>query len=161
MMRPHGYNRRQMPAKNPDSDRLIAIERTVPHGPDAVYRAFSDPARLAKWWGPNGFTNTFEVFEFSEGGVWNFVMHGPDGSHHRNESVFLALEPGRKLVIRHACPPLFTLTVTLLPDGTGTKVLWSALFDDAEVLAAIRHFAEPGGEQNLDRLTALLAGGAG
>src|SRR5438552_1429584 len=44
-----------------------------------VFAAFSDTQRLARWWGPAGFTNTFNVCEFKSGGRWSFVMHGPDG----------------------------------------------------------------------------------
>jgi uncharacterized protein YndB with AHSA1/START domain len=42
--------------------------REIPASPAAVFAAFQDPARLARWWGPNGFTTTFETFEFRPGG---------------------------------------------------------------------------------------------
>ena len=46
--------------------------------------AFSDPVRLARWWGPAGFTNTFTICEFKPGGQWSFTMHGPDGTNYPN-----------------------------------------------------------------------------
>ncbi len=139
-------------------NQAIQLERTVPYAPEQVYAAFEDPARLAKWWGPKDFTNTFETFEFRAGGDWKFIMHGPDGTNYRNENVFIAIEPGKKIVIRHASPPHFTLSVTLLPDEAGTRILWTSVFDDPKVLAAVRHYAEPGAEQNLDRLHLHLRG---
>ena len=141
-----------------DQNQVIRIERTVAFAPDEVYAAFADPVRLAKWWGPMDFTNTFEIFEFRVGGNWKFIMHGPDGVNYLNENVFMGLEPGIKIVIRHVSPPHFTLSVSLLPEEKGTRILWASVFDDPKVLAAIRHFAEPGAEQNLDRLLMHLRG---
>jgi uncharacterized protein YndB with AHSA1/START domain len=139
-------------------DQTIQLERTIPYTPDEIYAAFADPVRLAKWWGPKDFTNSFEIFEFTVGGRWKFIMHGPDGSNYQNESVFSVLEPGKKIIIQHTSQPHFTLSVTLLPIETGTRVLWSSAFEDPKVVAAIRHIAEPGAEQNLDRLHQHLRG---
>ena len=108
--------------------------------------------------GPNGFTNTFETFEFRTGGEWNFTMHGPDGSNYPNQSIFQEIEPGKGIVIEHVCQPYFTLRVSLLPDATGTRILWVQEFEDPKVLAAIRHIVEPSNEQNLDRLHMHLRG---
>ena len=138
--------------------QIIQTQRTVPYTPDEVYAAFADPSRLAKWWGPKDFINTFETFEFKVGGSWRFVMHGPDGSNYSNASVFRELEAGKKIVIQHVSPPHFTLSVSLLPDKTGTQVLWVQEFEDPKVAASIRHIAEPGNEQNLDRLHMHLRG---
>jgi uncharacterized protein YndB with AHSA1/START domain len=52
--------------ENPTHQHLIIqTKRTVPYTPDEVYAAFADPSRLAKWWGPKDFTNTFEAFDFT------------------------------------------------------------------------------------------------
>ena len=144
--------------KSLNQNHVIQTERTVPYAHDEVYAAFADPTRLAKWWGPKDFTNTFEAFEFREGGSWKFIMHGPDGSNFPNESLFGVLEPGKKIVIQHVSQPHFTLSVSLLPSETGTRVLWVSVFEDPKVVAAIRHIAEPGAEQNLDRLHMHLRG---
>ena len=69
--------------------------------PAVVFAAIQDPARLAKWWGPNGFTNRFAVFEFQPGGQWVFDRVGPDGTVYPNESVFEHIEADRQVVIRH------------------------------------------------------------
>jgi hypothetical protein len=61
-------------------------------------------------------------------------------------------------VIQHVSPPLFTLSISLVPDATGTQVLWVQEFEDAKIVEAIRHIAEPGNEQNLDRLHMHLSG---
>ena len=120
--------------------------------PAAVFAAIGDPARLAKWWGPDGFSNRFEVFEFRPGGSWVFDMIGPDGRVYPNESVFDEIEADRRVVIRHVCLPHFTLTITLEPAPGGTRVHWQQVFADAAVADAIRHIVAPANEQNLDRL---------
>jgi uncharacterized protein YndB with AHSA1/START domain len=132
--------------------------RVLPHPPEAVFQAFARPELLARWWGPAGFTNTFEVFDFERGGRWTLVMHGPDGSHHPNENVFLELDAPSKLVIQHVSPPRYVLTVTLAAQDAGTAITWSQTFEDGAVAARIKHIVEPANEQNLDRLLSVLAG---
>lgn len=140
-------------------DRTIRTSRTLPFSPMAVYGAFASPDHLALWWGPDGFTNTFEVFEFKVGGKWKFVMHGPDGKNYPNESVFAQLESGSKVVIEHVCAPYFTLTVNLTPVAGGTLVRWEQVFADAKTAQAVKPIVGPANEQNLDRMTQVLTNG--
>jgi uncharacterized protein YndB with AHSA1/START domain len=129
----------------------------LPYDREQVFKAFARAEVLAQWWGPSGFTNTFEVFEFWPGGRWKFVMHGPDGSNHANESVFLEVAPPAKIVIQHLSPPHFILTVTLDAHDGGTKISWVGEFEDPAVADRIRHIVEPANEQNLDRLESVLS----
>lgn len=128
--------------------------RDIPASPEQVFAAFSDPRRLARWWGPAGFTNTFKVCEFKPGGRWSFVMHGPEGGNFPNESVFAEIEPARKVVVQHESKPTYRLTITLAPSAGGTTVTWSQVFESADVASRIEHIVVPANEQNLDRLTA-------
>ncbi|HEX8212453.1 MAG TPA: SRPBCC family protein [Longimicrobium sp.] len=135
----------------------LSTERLLSASPRAVFAAFEQPDRLARWWGPTGFTNTFERFEFEPGGRWVFVMHGPDGADYPNESVFREIEPDTRIVIEHVVEPWFTLTVTLAPRGGQTHLTWVQEFESPEIAERLRHICEPANEQNLDRLQALLA----
>lgn len=130
---------------------------------DEVFAAFSDPDRLARWWGPKDFTNTFHLFEFENGGRWVYTMHSPHGGNPENESAFELIErpsdDGKpaKIVIRHISLPLYRLTIELIPaTGGETLVSWSQEFDDAEVARRIEKIVVPANEQNLDRLTAAV-----
>jgi len=125
--------------------------------PSQVFAAIEDPSRLARWWGPDGFTNTFTVFEFRKGGAWQFTMHGPDGTDYPNVSRFESIEPGQGLVIRHVCEPFFSLSITLQAHEGGTLVLWKQSFDDDSLAKAVRHIVEPANEQNLARLSEEVA----
>lgn len=140
-----------------EQHRIFCTERTLASSPLAVYGAFASAPVLASWWGPEGFTNTFETFDFEIGGRWVFVMHGPDGSSYPNQSVFTALEPARRVVIRHDCPPYFTLTVRLSEVAGVTRLTWEQAFDDEETAQAVRAIVVPANEQNLDRLTRALS----
>jgi uncharacterized protein YndB with AHSA1/START domain len=131
--------------------------RDIAASPAAVFAAFADPQRLARWWGPDGFRNSFDVCDFRPGGAWQFTMHGPDGANYPNESVFFAIEANRRVVIDHVCQPLFRLTVDLEPSASGTLVRWTQVFEDAAVAAAVAHIVEPANAQNLARLAAEVA----
>jgi uncharacterized protein YndB with AHSA1/START domain len=133
--------------------------RDIAATPAAVFAAFADPQRLARWWGPDGFRNSFETCDFRPGGVWKFTMHGPDGANYPNEAVFVAIEADRRVEIDHVCQPLFRLTVELVPSVTGTLVRWTQVFEDAAVAAAVAHIVEPANEQNLARLAAEVRNG--
>ena len=139
---------------NPDAS--LSTGRVIAASPRRIFAAFEQQAQLAQWWGPNGFTNTFEQFEFKPGGRWLFVMHGPDGAHYPNESVFREIQPDTRLVIEHVVAPWFRLTVTLTPAGNQTHLSWVQEFESPEFAERLRPICEPANEQNLDRLEALL-----
>ena len=139
-------------------ERTHQVARVIGATPEQVYAAFVTPERLARWWGPKGFRNTFEACEPRPGGAWRFVMHGPNGADHPNESVFETLIPSERIVIRHACGPFYTLTVTLEPEGAATRLTWRQTFDSAKQFASARRIIVTANEENLDRLEAELKG---
>ena len=128
--------------------------REIPATVDQVFAAFSDPERLARWWGPAGFTNTFRVCEFRTGGRWSFTMHGPNGGDYPNESVFAGIEAPGRIVVEHVSEPKYRLTIQLSPSAAGTIVSWSQEFEKPEIAQRIERIVVPANEQNLDRLSA-------
>ena len=139
-------------------DRVIRFEREIAAPRARVFAAFADPTQAARWWGPAGFSTTTVSADIRSGGHWQFTMHGPDGAQYRNESVFGEIQPAARIVIEHAIPHWFRLTVTLTPSGHGTQLLWEQEFESPGVAAQFRAVCEPANEQNLDRLQAHLAG---
>jgi uncharacterized protein YndB with AHSA1/START domain len=137
--------------------RALLTSRDLPYTPSEIYGAFASADLLALWWGPDGFSNTFEIFEFTDGGRWKFVMHGPDGGSYPNESLFAELVPDTKIVIHHDCPPNFKLTVQLTPFIGGTRLTWEQVFDDAVTAQAVKERVGSANEQNIDRLTQVLS----
>jgi uncharacterized protein YndB with AHSA1/START domain len=133
--------------------KTFTTSREIPVLPESIFAAISNPERLAKWWGPAGFSNTFNQFEFQPGGKWVFVMHGPDGKIYHNESEFIEINLNEKVVIRHHSQPNFTLTILLTLMGKGSLVHWNQEFDSEEVAKNVAYIVIPANEQNLDRLT--------
>jgi uncharacterized protein YndB with AHSA1/START domain len=71
------------------SDPLAMIGSRLIDAPrDLVWSVWTDPKHLARWWGPDGFRTTTSSFDFKPGGVWRFVMHGPDGRDYDNRVTF-------------------------------------------------------------------------
>ena len=139
------------------SDHELRTSRLLKASPDEIFRAFRESERLARWWGPKGFQNTFHEFEFKPGGTWRYDMHGPDGADYPNKSVFQQVSPAR-IVIRHLEPMhAFTLTMTLTKETGGTWLDWVMAFDSAEECDKVRPFVPRCNEENLDRLESELA----
>lgn len=122
--------------------------------PAAVFAAMSDPARVVRWWGPAGFTNTIHEFDFTPGGRWLLTMHGPDGTDYPNESRFLRVEANRVFEIEHLNGHHFVLTIELEPDGGATVVKWCQTFDTVAHYERIASFVATANGQNLERLAA-------
>ena len=131
--------------------------RLISASPGRIFAAFENPEQLSRWWGPAGFSNTFEIFEFAPGGAWQYIMHGPNGRNFPNRSVFREIVPHSRIVIEHVSQPRYTLTIALSPTGENTNLIWRQEFETAEITAKLRSVVDPANEQNLDRLEAIFA----
>lgn len=120
--------------------------------PEQVFAAIKDPARIARWWGPDGFTNTIHTFEFIEGGKWVLTMHGPDGEDYPNESRFCRIVHDKCVTIEHFSGHHFFLTLELEAQGQGTLVKWQQTFDTREHYDRIASFVAKANQQNLEKL---------
>jgi uncharacterized protein YndB with AHSA1/START domain len=119
-----------------DSDpRSIVGVREFDAPRDLVFSAWTDPQHLAQWWGPNGFTTTTMSFDLRPGGVWRFVMHGPDGRDYQNRITFEEVAPPERVVYRHGGddvePVQFRTTVTFEDLGGPTRITWRGDFPSA------------------------------
>lgn len=124
-----------------------------------VFGAFNNPRQLARWWGPDGFTNSIHEFDFTPGGYWRYTMHGPDGTDYPNESRFLEIIPNCKIVVEHSAGHHFILTLAYETAGDFTIVHWHQLFDNQAHFDEIAQFVIPANEQNLKRLVAEVLRG--
>ncbi len=138
----------------PIESRSDSRIKLLPKNRSEIFAAMSDPARVAKWWGPAGFTNTIHLFEFKPGGQWLLTMHGPDGKDYPNESRFTRIVTDRVFEIEHLNGHHFILTIELVPVQGGTEVRWRQTFDTVEHYEQIAQFVATANEQNLERLAA-------
>lgn len=146
-----------------EADRTLAQERLIEAPRELVFKAFTDPAHLPRWFGPKGFTITTHAIDLRPGGSWHYDMHGPDGTDYPNFMRFLEIATPDRLVYDHGespdGPPHFQVTVTLTPEGAGTRVRMQSLFPTVEACEAVKGFgAVELGQQTLAKLAELVEG---
>jgi uncharacterized protein YndB with AHSA1/START domain len=129
------------------SSRIIAAPR------DLVYKAWTDPDHLKAWWGPAGFTNTFNEFDLRAGGRWSFVMHGPDKGAYANECEFIKIDKPVLISWKRYSKPLFQVVATFeeLSEGK-TRLVFRQIFESAKECNKVKAFAADKNEENFDRL---------
>ena len=79
-------------------EREIVITRVFDAPRELVFRAWTDPKHMERWWGPKGFTNTVEQMDVRPGGAWRIVMHAPDGGSYPAQGVYSEIVPPERLV---------------------------------------------------------------
>lgn len=135
----------------------FTASRALGAPPEAVFKAFSDPGTIANWWGPLGFTNVIEEFDFTPGGLWRHEMIGPDGAVYPNHSVFEEISPAR-IVLRHlATVHEFVLEILIDAVEGGSRITWNQTFLSAEEYRKCEAYIPRCNEEVLDRLELELA----
>ncbi len=148
----------------PGSKLMIGVrEFDAPR--DLVFEVWTDPRHLSQWWGPDGFTTTTSAFDMRPGGVWRFVMHGPDGRDYENRITFDEIVKPERIRYHHGGgddvePVQFRTTVTFEALGPSTtRLTLRAEFPSvAERDRVIKQYgADKGMVQTLARLADYLA----
>jgi uncharacterized protein YndB with AHSA1/START domain len=146
------------------SDREIVTSRTLAAPRELVWKVWTDPAHVGNWWGPNGFTTTTSRIDVRPGGVWTFVMHGPDGRDYENKITYIEVVEPERLVYAHGGgiddlePVSFHMTVTFVERNGQTELTMRAVFPTAEERdrVAREYGAVEGAVQHLGRLAEYL-----
>ena len=84
------------------ADREIVVVRVFDAPRALVFKAWTDPKRLAEWWGPKGFTNPVCEADPRPGGKWRIVMRGPDGADYPHGGQYLEVTPPERIVMTNA-----------------------------------------------------------
>lgn len=148
------------------ADREIVLSRVFDAPRELVFKVWTDPEHKSQWWGPRGFTTTTISCDVRPGGVWRFVMHGPDGRDYQNWITYREVVPPERLVYAHGGdvdknePVSFIATITFEDVGGKTRLTMHSLFPTAEARdRVVREYgAIEGGKQTLERLGEQLAG---
>jgi uncharacterized protein YndB with AHSA1/START domain len=143
------------------ADREIVISRLLDAPRELVFQAFTDPQHVVHWWGPDGFTNTISEMSVHAGGVWCFIMHGPDGTDYPNQIVYSEVSAPARLVYTHGDgiseAGQFHVTVTFEAQGRKTLLTMRSLFATAAECEHVKGFgAIEGGQQTLQHLEDYL-----
>jgi uncharacterized protein YndB with AHSA1/START domain len=152
-----------MNATNPPAmlvgDREIVATRIFDAPRDLVFKVWTDPTHIGNWWGPKGFVTTTFKMDVKPGGVWRFVMHGPDGRDYENKITYLEVVKPERIVYKHGGdkdvePVNFQVTATFEPQGEKTKLTMRMTFPSAAARDHVvkTYGAVDGLNQTLDRL---------
>lgn len=147
-----------------EMEREIVLVRVLDAPRELVFRAWSDPEHLPRWFGPKGFTLTTEEIDVKVGGRWRFLFVGPDGKRYDNRMVFLEITPPTRIVFDHGSDrdndaATFRTTITFDEQTNGkTVVTLRQLHPTREQRDAKLAFgAVEYGGQTLDKLDEYLS----
>jgi uncharacterized protein YndB with AHSA1/START domain len=149
-----------------DSDPKVMVGTRLLDAPrQLVWSVWTDPKHLSQWWGPNGFRTTTSAFEFKAGGVWRFVMHGPNGRDYQNRITFDEIVKPERIAYHHGGdddvePVQFRTVVTFDDLGAKTRVTLRGVFPSAEERKRViwEYGADKGLVQTLARLGEYVSG---
>ena len=145
------------------AEREIVINRLLDAPRELVFEAYTNPKHIGNWWGPHGFTTTTIEMDAQPGGVWRYIMHGPDGTDYPSKIVYIDVVKPELLTYLHGSdvevdPSQFHVTVKFEEQDGKTNLTQRALFPTAEVRQQMveKYRAIEGLNQTIDRLVEYL-----
>lgn len=148
------------------TDREVISTRILKAPRELVFEVWTNPNHVVHWWGPKGFTNTIHEMSVKPGGVWRFVMHGPDGNDYPNKIVFKEVVKPSLLTFDHGWdvedikndPRSFEVTINFVAKGKTTEVIMKMVFQSKAVKDEVveKYGAIEGNKQMLDKLEKYL-----
>lgn len=153
-----------MNTKKNASDREFILTRLLNAPRELVFEVWTNPEHVKHWWGPEGFTNSIHEMNVSPGGIWRFMMHGPDGRDYPNKIIFMEVVKPERLVYKQSGeedfePVNFHVVVTFEEVGEKTLLTMHSIFPSKEELDFVikEYKADEGAIQHLNRLEEYLA----
>jgi uncharacterized protein YndB with AHSA1/START domain len=148
--------------------RVLTFERVFDAPRELVFRAFTEPKRLAEWFGPKGWTLTECDVDLKPGGEWRYCMRGPNGETSRGKSVYREIKSPERLVYTdvftdeayNEAPnmPHMLITVTFEDEGGKTRLRMRSDYGSLEELDQVMAMGMlQGMEETFERLDQHLA----
>ena len=153
--------------KDPDS-LSMTVDAEFEATPDRVWRLWSDPRQLERWWGPPTYPATFTRHDLAPGGRVEYHMTGPEGDQPRGYWEVVEAEAPGTLVFRDGFAnddgspndemPRMTARVTIVSIGDGrTRMSIESSFESAEAMEQVLAMgAEEGLTQAIGQIDAIL-----
>lgn len=128
---------------------------------ELVFRAYTDPELVARWWGPRRYTNEIDKFEARQGGEWRVIQRAEDGSRHPFRGVHHEVTAPERLVATfeyEGMPGHVALQVaTFEPVGNKTRVVAHMIFESvADRDGMVGSGMQEGSNESMERLAELL-----
>jgi uncharacterized protein YndB with AHSA1/START domain len=152
------------PEDKPSDRPALTLSRHYPVAPEKVWRAWTDPKAIAKWWGPGGQDPVaLAELDLRVGGRFRIVFGGKEGREHECAGAYKEVVPNRRLVFSWCWPnstPDRVSQVTILFNpaangGTDLEFRHEQFYD-----AAARDGHKRGWSESLVKLEAFLKGEA-
>lgn len=150
----------------------IVITRTYDAPRSLVFRAWTDPQWVMKWWGPEHFTSPSAVIDLRVGGKYVFCMRAPDGTDLYSCGIFQEIDPPSRLVMTDSFSDAGGNVVSPTAYGMSPDIpdefLVTVTFEenDGKTTMSVRHSGMPASEMRemtslgwstqLDKLGAAL-----
>jgi uncharacterized protein YndB with AHSA1/START domain len=117
----------------------LNLRRHYPVAPEKVWRAWTDPEAIKRWWGPGGNEPvSLAELDVRVGGRFRIVFGGPQGTEHEVQGVYKEVVPNRRLAFTWTWPRTTPereslVTIVFKADGGGTELdfLHAQLFDES------------------------------
>jgi uncharacterized protein YndB with AHSA1/START domain len=147
------------------AEREVTITRIFDAPREVVFRAWTDAAQLAQWWGPKGFTNPVCEIDARIGGALRIHMRGPDGSVYPMKGEFREIVPLERLAFTNIALDeagnhiLEGFTTVIFADDGGRTRLTLHTRATAVIEKAVTYLQgmEMGWTMSIDKLQALLS----
>lgn len=143
-----------------ENNRELELHREIPFPRELAWKAITDPAHMQHWWGPDGFTIEDLTMDLRVGGIWKFIMVGPDGTRFPNHSVFTEITPPSRLAFDHGDGERVWFKATMILEETdfGTRVIIHQLYPSQESRDEVvnKYGAIEGGKQHLQKLETYI-----
>jgi len=144
------------------SDREIVGSRIMDAPPELVFKAYTDPELIPRWWGPRRYATTVNKMDLRPGGVWRFVHRAADGGEYAFNGVYREIVPPKRLVytFNYEGAPGHEAVETVTfeeAEGGKTRMTDHLLFETREERDGMLNSGmEEGAAETIDRLAELL-----
>jgi uncharacterized protein YndB with AHSA1/START domain len=84
------------------NERTLVLTRVFDSPPALMFKAWTEPEHLVRWWGPEGFTMPSCQIDLRPGGAYRYQMRSAEGTDHWLRGVFKEIDPPHRLVLTWA-----------------------------------------------------------
>lgn len=150
---------------------VLIISRIFNGSAERLFRAWTSPEELMKWWGPYGFTSPVCKVDLRVGGEYHYCSRSPEGVDFWSRGIFREIVRPRKLVVADSFSDesgrIIAPSAVGLPPDWPTTLLITITFEgrDRQTIFTLRHERLPfgllqncraGWNESLDKLQALI-----
>ena len=142
--------------------RQVVMTRVFNAPRDRVFRAYTDPKLIPRWWGPRRYTTVVEKMDVRPGGRWRYVQRDAEGNEFGFHGEYREIVPPERLVSTfefEGMPGHVLLDTATFEDlGRRTRLTITSQFESVEDLEGmVKSGMESGARESQDRLEELLA----